>query len=50
MTVSFLLRLVALACFVAATVGVGTRFNLMAAGLALVTLSMLIGGGGVALD
>ena len=36
--------IVALVLFVLAAVGVSTRFNLTAAGLAFVTLAMILGG------
>ncbi len=44
MAIGMLLLILALLCFVVAAAGVASRINLTAAGLALVTLSMLVGG------
>ena len=42
MTLEFLFLLIALILFVIAAVGVSTRFNLIAAGLACVVASMIV--------
>lgn len=42
MSIAFVLMLVALILFVIATVGVPTRFNLVAAGLAFAAASFLV--------
>jgi len=48
MTIATLLLIIALILFVCAAFGVGARFNLTAAGLASLTLSLLIAGGALA--
>ncbi len=45
MTLAAIFLIIALGLFIVAAVGVSTRINLTAAGLACVTVSMLITGG-----
>lgn len=45
MTISLLLLLIALILFIVAAVGVSSRINLTAAGLACLTASLLVAGG-----
>jgi hypothetical protein len=43
MTISLILLIAALIAFILDTIGVSTRVNLTALGLALVTLAMIVG-------
>lgn len=44
MAISLILLIAALIAFILDTIGVSTRVNLTALGLALVTLAMIVGG------
>lgn len=48
-TIGIILLILALIAFVVAALGVATRVNLVAAGLALWVLAVLVGGSGVGL-